>query len=77
VVVSTVDDGTDSVLRLKKSLYGQLIAPRLWYEILSAGLIARGLVKSTINPCMFISKKVVVLAYVDDLTIYAMTEKSH
>ena len=68
-------DGTDSVLRLKKSLYGQLIAPRLWYEKLSAGLIARGFVKSTIDPCMFISKKVVVLAYVDDLIIYAMTEK--
>ena len=68
-------DGTDSVLRLKKSLYGQLIAPRLWYEKLSTGLIARGFVKSTIDPCMFISKKVVVLAYVDDLIIYAMTEK--
>jgi hypothetical protein len=68
-------DGTDSVLRLKKSLYGQLIAPRLWYEKLSAGLIARGFVKSTIDPCMFISKKVVVLAYVDDLIIYAMTKK--
>ena len=54
---------------------GQLIAPRLWYEKLSAGLIARGFVKSTIDPCMFISKKVVVLAYVDDLIIYAMTEK--
>ena len=69
------NDGSDSVLRLKKSLYGQLVAPRLWYEKLSTGLIDRGFVMSDVDPCMFISKKVVVLCYVDDLTIYAMSQK--
>jgi hypothetical protein len=30
---------SDSVLKLKKLLYGSTVAPRLWYEKLNGGLI--------------------------------------
>jgi hypothetical protein len=68
-------DSSDSVLKLKKSLYGQTIAPKLWYEKLKKGLENRGFVASKVDPCMFISRKVVICSYVDDLTIYAMTQR--
>ena len=64
-------DKSDCVLKLKKSLYGSTIAPRLWYEKLKKGLIARNFGVSTVDPCMFIRKDCIVQAYVDDLVIYA------
>lgn len=66
---------SDSVLKLKKSLYGSIFAPKLFYEKLSKGLEDRGFVKSRMDPCMFISKKVVVQCYVDDLNIYSPETK--
>jgi hypothetical protein len=45
-------DGSDSVLKLKKSLYGSTVAPRLWYEKLKRGLIDQGFAMCTADPCM-------------------------
>ena len=53
-------DGSDSVLKLKKSLYGSTVAPRLWYEKLKGGLIDRGFAMCTADPCMFIRKDCIV-----------------
>ena len=64
-------DGSDCVLKLKKSLYGSTIAPRLWYEKLRNGLVERNFQVSEIDPCMFIRKDCIIQAYVDDLVIYA------
>jgi len=63
--------GDDMVLKLKRSLYGQIEAPRLWFEKLSNGLQERGFVPSEIDPCLFISKKVICLVYVDDCCWFA------
>ena len=56
----------DHVLKLNKSLYGQADAPRMWYDKLRAGLEARGFTACKADPCLFISKKVVCIVYVDD-----------
>ena len=61
----------EMVLWLKKSLYGQAEAPKLWYEKLKKGLKDRGFETSQIDPCLFISKKVIVVAYVDDCLFFA------
>lgn len=50
----TGTDGTiNSVLRLKKSLYGLVQAPRAWYYHLSEAMINLGYKKSESDPCMF------------------------
>ena len=56
----------DVVLKLKKSLYGQAEAARLWYEKLRNGLLERGFVMSKVDPCLFMSKTVICVVSVDD-----------
>ena len=51
----------DVFLKLKKSLYGQAEAAHLWYEKLRNGLLERGFVMSKVDPCLFMSKTVIVL----------------
>ena len=56
----------DVVLRLKKSLYGQAEAERLWCENLWNGLLERGFVMSKVYTCLFMSKNVISVVYIDD-----------
>ena len=58
--------GQDPILKLNKSLYGQAEAPRLWYEKLKAGLEARGFTACIVDPCLFLSPKIICVQYVDD-----------
>ena len=53
-------------LRLEKSLYDQAEAARLWYEKFRNGLLDRGFVVSKVDPCMFISKNLIYVIYVDN-----------
>ena len=46
-------NGQDMVLRLNKSLYGQVKAPHLWYEKLKGGLLDCGFTMSKVKPCLF------------------------
>ena len=64
----------DVVLRLKKSLYGQAEAARLWYEKLRNGLLERGFVMSKVDPCLFMSKTVICVVYVDDCLFWAHSQ---
>ena len=61
-------DNRDVVLRLKKSLYGQLDSPKLFYEHLCKGMTKLGFVPSESDPCLFMHKteKIMVLNYCDD-----------
>jgi hypothetical protein len=58
----------DVVLKLQKSLYGQLDSPKLFYEHLSKGMKHLGFEPSESDPCLFIHSrdKVMVLNYCDD-----------
>ena len=67
----TSENGDDIVLKLNKSLYGQAESPRLWYEKLKKGLEDRGFVMSKVDPCLFISKDIVCICYVDDCLFFA------
>ena len=53
------------VPRLKKILYGQSEGARLWYEKLKNGLLDCGFVMSKVDICLFISKTVICVVYVD------------
>ena len=81
VVVQTSDldfksDGVqhDVVLKLKKSLYGQAGAARLWYEKLRNGLLERGFVINKVDPCLFMSKTVICVVYVDDCLFWTRSQ---
>ena len=56
----------DYCLRLRKNLYGQKQAGRVWNQYLHDGLIARGFVQSKVDMCVYYRGSVVLLIYVDD-----------
>ena len=58
-------------LKLKKSLYGLAVAPRLWYQHIWAALKELGLKASAHDPCLLLRKDLIVISYVDDLGIQA------
>jgi hypothetical protein len=62
--------GSARVLKLLKSLYGLKQAPRTFFEKLRSGLLERGYIQSTVDPCLFIKKGIMCVVYVDD-TIFA------
>jgi Reverse transcriptase (RNA-dependent DNA polymerase) len=56
----------DYVLELKKNLYGQKQAGRLWYKHLTQGLLQLGFRQSVIDECVFYRQGTTFLVYVDD-----------
>ena len=62
-------DKMDKVLHLVKSLYGLKQAPKTFFEKLKKGLEQRGFVASTMDPCLFMKKNMMVVVYVDDTII--------
>ena len=58
-------------LKLKKSLYGLAVAPRLWYQHLWKALKELRLLASKHNPCLLLRRDLIVICYVDDLGIQA------
>ena len=65
-----------TVLKLNKSLYGQVDAPKMWYDKLKAGLEARGMKPCQADPCMFVSDKAICIIYVDDVLWAAKDDKT-
>ena len=61
-------DGRDVVLKMNKSIYGQVDSPKLFYEHLSRGMAKLGFEPSENDPCLFIHRehKIMVLNYCDD-----------
>jgi hypothetical protein len=58
----------DVVLKMKKSIYGQVNSPKLFYEHLCEGMEKLGFEATASDPCCFIHKEhqIMVLNYVDD-----------
>jgi histone deacetylase 1/2 len=58
----------DMVLRMKKSLYGQVNSPKLFYQHLSKGMRQLGFEPADSDPCLFIHKQhqIMVFNYCDD-----------
>ena len=57
--------GKDVVLKLNKSIYGQMDSPKLFYEHLCKGMNQLGFQNADSDPCLFIHKteKIMVLNY--------------
>ena len=65
------DSDVDFVLKLTKSLYGLVQAPKLFYEHLKKNLLSRGFRPSPFDPCLFLNDKVICLVYVDDCLFFS------
>ena len=59
----------DYVCCLNKTLYGLKQASCVWYEMLQLFLKGIGFQTVQLNPAVFISKNVIIAAYVDDLLL--------
>jgi Reverse transcriptase (RNA-dependent DNA polymerase) len=67
---------SDCCLRLKKSLYGLTVAPRLWYQHLFSALIDEGFTQSAHDPCFLYRHDVMIVVYVDDAGIASSNSKA-
>ena len=60
-------------MKLLKSLYGLLQAPRLWYDCFANAVLSLGFKRTDSSFCLFVKKvpngKVYVVVYVDDVLI--------
>jgi Reverse transcriptase (RNA-dependent DNA polymerase) len=56
----------DHCLLLKKNMYGQKQAGRVWNQYLHDGLLARGFRQSAVDMCLYYRKDVALLIYTDD-----------
>jgi hypothetical protein len=60
------------LLKLKKSLYGLKQSPRNFFLFLKEKLEKCGLKSNEdVDPCLFLSEKVIVLVYVDDTLLFS------
>ncbi|EJK54151.1 hypothetical protein THAOC_26287 [Thalassiosira oceanica] len=66
--------GSNLVLRLNKSLYGLKQAPRHFFSYLGERLQSYGLTPSEHDPCLFLSRDLIVVVYVDDLLVYSRSD---
>ncbi len=57
------------ILKLLRALYGLPVSPLLWYNHLVAGLREEGLHPVPETSCLFISDKLMVFFYVDDIAV--------
>ena len=58
------------VWKLKKSLYGLAQSPRNFFLHTKKQLISLGFTPSTADPCLFVSRDVICLIYVDDALLF-------
>jgi hypothetical protein len=64
-------DKANKVLKLNKSLYGLVQAPKAFYDHMCAGLVAQGFRVSEHDPCLFLHADMIAISWVDDLVIVA------
>jgi len=59
-------DRKSHCLKLKKNLYGQKQAGRVWNQYMHDGLLARGFIQSGVDMCVYYRGNVALLIYTDD-----------
>jgi hypothetical protein len=62
---------SEGVLRLLKTVNGLKQAPKAWYEEIHGFFVACGLTRSNEDHNMYLSTKLVIIIYVDDLLLFS------
>ena len=73
--IKSKDPNKDYVLKLKKNLYGQKQAGRIFYLHLKEGLKKIGFEASSIDECLFYCGKTIFVVYVDDGIFFGNDKK--
>jgi hypothetical protein len=60
----------DEVLPLKQTLYGLKQSSCYFFQYLTERLLKQGLTASALDLCLFLSKSLIMVIYVDDILIY-------
>jgi len=71
----TSSNGSETCLRLVKSLYGTSVAPALWFDTAMTALKALGFKSSATDPCFLYTDRMMIVLYVDDAGIAAKDPK--
>ena len=66
-------DRNSYALKLKKNLYGQKQAGRVWNQYLTQRLVDNGFTQSDVDECLFYYKQSVMMVYVDDTILCGPT----
>ena len=61
----------DTVLKLRKSLYGLRQSPKMFFEHLKSSLESLGFQQSRNDQCMFMKDGIVAITYVDDILLFS------
>jgi len=72
---STKNNSKHHVLKLLKNVYGLRQAGKVRFDKLCQGLLDRGFIQSSIDPCLFYQKDVIFIIYVDDCLLFSSSEK--
>ena len=64
------------VLELHGSLHSQIEITKLWHDKLKNGMEAQNFKTSELDPCLFISKKMVAVSHVDDVLHWFKDDKT-
>jgi Reverse transcriptase (RNA-dependent DNA polymerase) len=69
-------NGATLVMKLKRSLYGLKQSPRNWHSTVHQFLLSIGFTSSDADPCVYVrADQTIILLYVDDLLIMAVTDE--
>ena len=69
-----IKDPKRYALKLRKNLYGQKQAGRVWNKYLTKILLDSGFIQSKVDECMFYFNTCIILIYVDDTIICGPTQ---
>ena len=62
----SLSPGNKACLKLRKSVYGLRIAPKLWFEHLQRGLKDLGFKSSSYDQCLLYREGMLLVVFVDD-----------
>ena len=62
-------------LKLNSTIYGLRQSPRAFWKFMVEKMESCGMKQSSLDPCLFVSQKVVAITWVDDILFWAKDEK--
>ena len=64
------------VLKLKRNVYGQKQAGRVWNQYMDQGMKSIGFTPSKFHPCLHYRRSIVFLVYIDDCIVFGPDDKA-
>ena len=64
------------VLKLKRNVYGQKQAGRVWNKYMDQGMKSIGFTPSKFDPCLYYRQSIIFLVYIDDCIVFGPNDKA-